>query len=106
MGSSSGIEPRKAWRRLGSARRTVDARHAHLKRERAPRVRELIGVTATLRSDEIETWPHITGGTNWFPYSFNPRTGLAYVNTADYGMKYKPDPIEAGTSNPASPIVL
>jgi len=45
-------------------------------------------------TEEIETWPHITGGTNWFPYSFNPRTGLAYVNTADWGMKYKPDPIE------------
>ena len=25
--------------------------------------------------EEIETWPHITGGTNWFPNSFNPRTG-------------------------------
>jgi len=50
--------------------------------------------TALALTDEIETWPHITGGTNWFPYSFNPRTGLAYVNTADWGMKYKPDPIE------------
>jgi alcohol dehydrogenase (cytochrome c) len=45
-------------------------------------------------TEEIQTWPHITGGTNWFPYSFNPRTGLAYVNTADFGMNYKPDPIE------------
>jgi alcohol dehydrogenase (cytochrome c) len=45
-------------------------------------------------SEEIETWPHITGGTNWFPSSFNPHTGLSYVNTADYGMKYQPDPVE------------
>jgi len=34
------------------------------------------------------------GGTNWFPSSFNPMTGLSYVNTADYGMKYQPDPVE------------
>jgi alcohol dehydrogenase (cytochrome c) len=45
-------------------------------------------------TEEIETWPHITGGTNWFPSSFDPRTNTAYVNTADWGMKYKPDPIE------------
>jgi alcohol dehydrogenase (cytochrome c) len=45
-------------------------------------------------TEEIETWPHISGGTNWYPSSFDPRVGLAYVNTTDYGMKYKPDPIE------------
>jgi alcohol dehydrogenase (cytochrome c) len=45
-------------------------------------------------TEEIQTWPHITGGTNWFPNSFDPRTNTAYVNTADYGMNYKPDPIE------------
>jgi alcohol dehydrogenase (cytochrome c) len=45
-------------------------------------------------TEEIETWPHITGGTNWFPNSFDPRTNTAYVNTADWGMKYKPDPVE------------
>jgi alcohol dehydrogenase (cytochrome c) len=45
-------------------------------------------------TDEIETWPHISGGTNWYPSSFDPRTGLAYVNTTDYGMKYKPDPVD------------
>jgi alcohol dehydrogenase (cytochrome c) len=45
-------------------------------------------------TDEIETWPHISGGTNWYPSSFDPRTKLAYVNTTDYGMKYKPDPID------------
>jgi alcohol dehydrogenase (cytochrome c) len=49
---------------------------------------------AVTYSDEIETWPHISGGTNWYPSSFDPRSGLAYVNTTDYGMKYKPDPID------------
>jgi alcohol dehydrogenase (cytochrome c) len=45
-------------------------------------------------TDQIETWPHITGGTNWYPSSFDPRTVTAYVNTTDYGMKYQPDPVE------------
>jgi alcohol dehydrogenase (cytochrome c) len=45
-------------------------------------------------SEEIETWPHISGGTNWYPSSFDPRTNTAYVNTNDYGMKYKPDPVD------------
>ena len=50
--------------------------------------------TAIAYTEQIETWPHITGGTNWFPSSYNPITGLSYVNTADYGMKYQPDPVE------------
>jgi alcohol dehydrogenase (cytochrome c) len=45
-------------------------------------------------SEEIETWPHISGGTNWYPSSFDPHTNTAYVNTNDYGMKYKPDPVD------------
>lgn len=45
-------------------------------------------------TDEIESWPNIGGGTNWFPSSFNPNTGLAYVNTMAIGMKYQPQPIE------------
>jgi alcohol dehydrogenase (cytochrome c) len=35
-----------------------------------------------------------SGGTNWYPSSFDPRTNTAYVNTNDYGMKYKPDPVD------------
>jgi alcohol dehydrogenase (cytochrome c) len=42
----------------------------------------------------IKTWPHITGGTNWYPSSFDPRTQTAYVNTTDYGMNYQPDPVD------------
>lgn len=45
-------------------------------------------------TDEIETWPSISGGTNWYPYSFDPRTNTAYVNTLAMGMKYQPEPIE------------
>jgi len=45
-------------------------------------------------TEEIQTWPHISGGTNWYPSSFDPRTATAYVNTTDYGMKYRPDPVE------------
>jgi glucose dehydrogenase len=45
-------------------------------------------------TDEITTWPSNSGGTNWFPYSFDPRNNTAYVNTLDFGMKYQPGPIE------------
>jgi alcohol dehydrogenase (cytochrome c) len=45
-------------------------------------------------TDEIETWPSISGGTNWYPYSFDPRTNTAYVNTLAIGMKYQPEPAD------------
>jgi alcohol dehydrogenase (cytochrome c) len=45
-------------------------------------------------AEEIETWPSIAGGTNWYPYSFDPRTNTAYVNTLAIGMKYQPDPAD------------
>jgi alcohol dehydrogenase (cytochrome c) len=45
-------------------------------------------------TDEIETWPSISGGTNWYPYSFDPRTNTAYVNTLEMGMKYQPEPAD------------
>jgi alcohol dehydrogenase (cytochrome c) len=44
---------------------------------------------------KITTYPNITGGTNWFPMSYSPLTGLAYVNTINIGMIYEPEPIEA-----------
>jgi alcohol dehydrogenase (cytochrome c) len=43
---------------------------------------------------KITTYPNISGGTNWFPMSYSPLTGLAYVNTINIGMTYEPDPIE------------
>lgn len=39
--------------------------------------------------EKIEVWPSALGGKNWMPMSFNPRTGLAYANTLDFGMPYK-----------------
>jgi alcohol dehydrogenase (cytochrome c) len=42
----------------------------------------------------ITTYPNISGGTNWFPMSYSPRTGLAYVNTLNIGMTYEPEPTD------------
>ncbi len=42
----------------------------------------------------IQTWPFIAGGTNWFPMSFSPETGLAYVNTFNIGAEYEPLPVD------------
>jgi len=44
---------------------------------------------------KIQSWPYIGGGTNWFPMSFSPLTGLAYVNTMNMGVEYEPLPVEA-----------
>jgi alcohol dehydrogenase (cytochrome c) len=44
---------------------------------------------------KVQTWPFIAGGTNWFPMSFSPLTGLAYVNTFNIGAEYQPLPVEA-----------
>ncbi|HLH76042.1 MAG TPA: PQQ-dependent dehydrogenase, methanol/ethanol family [Candidatus Binataceae bacterium] len=41
---------------------------------------------------QITTFPSISGGTNWFPMSYSPLTGLAYVNTLNIGMQYQPLP--------------
>ncbi len=42
----------------------------------------------------IQTWPFTAGGTNWFPMSFSPETGLAYVNTFNIGAEYEPLPVD------------
>jgi alcohol dehydrogenase (cytochrome c) len=44
---------------------------------------------------KITIYPSIAGGTNWFPMSYSPLTGLAYVNTLNFGMNYEPEPIDA-----------
>jgi alcohol dehydrogenase (cytochrome c) len=49
---------------------------------------------AVTYTEEIESWPHTGGATNWYPASFDPRTQTAYVNTMDFGMTYKPDPVD------------
>ena len=43
---------------------------------------------------KITTYPNISGGTNWFPMSYSPLTGFAYVNTIAIGMVYEPESIE------------
>ena len=43
---------------------------------------------------KITTYPNISGGSNWFPMSYSPLTGLAYVNTINIGMTYEPEPVE------------
>jgi alcohol dehydrogenase (cytochrome c) len=44
--------------------------------------------------EKIQNWPFIGGGTNWYPMSFSPLTGLAYVNTTNIGVEYEPLPPE------------
>ena len=41
------------------------------------------------------TWPGNQGGTNWYPPSFSPRTGLFYVSAwEDYATIYRPEEAE------------
>ena len=44
---------------------------------------------------KIQNWPFIGGGTNWYPMSFSPLSGLAYVNTSNIGVEYEPLPVES-----------
>ena len=47
-------------------------------------------VAAGARSGEdVIFWPSAFGGKNWSPISFSPKSGLAYINTLNIGMKYK-----------------
>ena len=39
--------------------------------------------------EQVTFWPSAFGGKNWSPISFNPNTGLAYINTLNIGMNYK-----------------
>jgi len=52
-------------------------------------------VAAKARAGEkVVVWPSILGGKNWEPMSFNPKTGLAYANTLNFGGHYKAIPAE------------
>jgi alcohol dehydrogenase (cytochrome c) len=47
-------------------------------------------VSAKAREGEkVVVWPSILGGKNWEPMSFDPKTGLAYANTLNFGGHYK-----------------
>ena len=39
-------------------------------------------------------YPAVSGGKNWGPMSFDPTKRLLYINTNDWGMDYKPAPVE------------
>jgi alcohol dehydrogenase (cytochrome c) len=52
-------------------------------------------VAAKARAGEkVTVFPSILGGKNWEPMSFNPKTGLAYANTLNFGGHYKAVPAE------------
>jgi alcohol dehydrogenase (cytochrome c) len=42
-------------------------------------------------------YPSVHGGKNWHPMSFNPTTGLLYINSFDWGMDYETLPPEKAT---------
>jgi alcohol dehydrogenase (cytochrome c) len=44
--------------------------------------------------EQVELWPSILGGKNWEPASFNPKTGLIYANTLNFGSNYKAIPAD------------
>jgi alcohol dehydrogenase (cytochrome c) len=39
--------------------------------------------------DHVDVWPSVFGGKNWQPMSYHPGRKLAYVNTMNFGWKYK-----------------
>jgi alcohol dehydrogenase (cytochrome c) len=48
-------------------------------------------VNAALTSEDfVEVWPAMFGAKNWAPMAFDPKRSLAYVNTVNLGMRYKP----------------
>ena len=50
-------------------------------------------VAKRLRAGEkVELWPRTTGGKNWPPMAFNPRTGLLYFTRLDEGMTLQYNP--------------
>lgn len=42
----------------------------------------------------VELWPSKIGGKNWMPMSYSPLTGMVYVNTLEFGMKYRPQSLD------------
>lgn len=45
-----------------------------------------------IAGEKVELWPRTTGGKNWPPMAFNPRTGLLYFTRLDEGMTIHYDP--------------
>ena len=52
----------------------------------------------------MTVWPSVSGVTNWQHMSFNPRTGLLYINTLHVGMTYEaPEPQAMTPGKPSGP---
>jgi alcohol dehydrogenase (cytochrome c) len=47
---------------------------------------------AVWRGEKATIFPSATGGKNWMPMSFNPGTGLLYINTINIGWEYQAMP--------------
>lgn len=48
------------------------------------------GIAKNLRDGKSEVlWPNIVGAKNWQHAAFNPKTGLLYANTMNYGSSYQ-----------------
>jgi alcohol dehydrogenase (cytochrome c) len=45
-----------------------------------------------IAGDKVTIQPSILGGKNWEPMSYDPKTGLAYANTLNFGGHYKAIP--------------
>ena len=43
---------------------------------------------------KVRIWPSLVGGKNWAPMSYSPQTGLAYVNSTDFGWDYETQSLE------------
>jgi alcohol dehydrogenase (cytochrome c) len=50
----------------------------------------------------VTVWPSVSGGTNWQHLSFNPQTGLLYMNSIHLGMTYEA-PANQGVMTPGKP---
>ena len=50
--------------------------------------------TKARNGEQVTVWPSILGGKNWEPMSFDPKTGLAYANTLNFGGNYKAIPAD------------
>ncbi len=57
-----------------------------------------------LAGKNVTVWPSVSGLTNWQHMSFNPGTGLLYINTLHIGMTYEaPEPQAMTPGKPSGP---
>jgi alcohol dehydrogenase (cytochrome c) len=57
-----------------------------------------------LAGKQVTVWPSVSGVSNWYGMSFNPDTGLLYINTLHVGMTYEaPDPQAMTPGKPSGP---